>query len=192
MIAPSENATWQLTQWLKRSTSGGPDTTSISAWNVHRILIADSLKGWGDYMASLEVRLREQTEPIVIADVGRTQGITSPLLNFDINFEDRQELKRVEDYVLDVQIILPTILQTIIGIQKESRAFCQAAQLSQDEQDNLEAIIDEFDEYAKDIRMHIDRASILGAKAASTARLVRVLFKNLVHPLADYASFPTF
>lgn len=143
-------------------------------------------------MASLEVRLREQTEPIVIADVGRTQGITSPLLNFDINFEDRQELKRVEDYVLDVQIILPTILQTIIGIQKESRAFCQAAQLSQDEQDNLEAIIDEFDEYAKDIRMHIDRASILGAKAASTARLVRVLFKNLVHPLADYASFPTF
>jgi len=32
----------------------------VSPWNIQRLLLADSLKGWPDYMASLQKRLKKQ------------------------------------------------------------------------------------------------------------------------------------
>jgi hypothetical protein len=64
LIAPSENAEWQMGEYLNQRVSeyhGLP-----SPWNMHRILIAESLRGWMDYMASLEARLKRQVRNFII------------------------------------------------------------------------------------------------------------------------------
>jgi hypothetical protein len=61
LLAPSSNVEWMFSNCLDQSL---PDELSLlSPWNVHRILIADSLQGWMDYMASLEKRLKDQVSP---------------------------------------------------------------------------------------------------------------------------------
>lgn len=55
MVAPSPNAELQYSQYLKHITSSN---TAPSVWHIHRILIADGVRGWGDYMSSLERRLK--------------------------------------------------------------------------------------------------------------------------------------
>jgi len=57
LIAPSQMLESQLSQSLELSKL---DERAIGAWNVHRLLIADSLSGWIDYMAWVEEGLREQ------------------------------------------------------------------------------------------------------------------------------------
>jgi hypothetical protein len=57
LIAPSPKLEGQLSQFIELSKL---DERAIGPWNVHRLLIADSLSGWMDYMAWLEEGLREQ------------------------------------------------------------------------------------------------------------------------------------
>lgn len=62
LLAPSSNVEWMFSSCLDQSR---PDELSLlSPWNVHRILIADSLQGWMDYMASLEKRLKHQVSSL--------------------------------------------------------------------------------------------------------------------------------
>ena len=57
LIAPSKSFETQLAGALELSHQ---DHFHVSPWNVHRLLVADSLQGWPDYMASLEKQLKEQ------------------------------------------------------------------------------------------------------------------------------------
>jgi len=57
LIAPSANAQVQLAEALEQSMH---DEFYVSPWNVQRLLVADSLKGWPDYMANLEKQLKTQ------------------------------------------------------------------------------------------------------------------------------------
>jgi hypothetical protein len=58
LVAPSKNAGSVLSECLSNSTTKESD--AMSPWSIHRILVADSLRGWMDYMAYLEKRLKEQ------------------------------------------------------------------------------------------------------------------------------------
>jgi hypothetical protein len=57
LIAPSPKLESQLSQSLDLSKS---DERAIGPWNVHRLLVANSMNGWMDYMAWLEETLNEQ------------------------------------------------------------------------------------------------------------------------------------
>ena len=57
LIAPSPKVENQLSQSLDLSES---NERAIGPWNVHRLLLANSLSGWMDYMAWLEETLNEQ------------------------------------------------------------------------------------------------------------------------------------
>ena len=57
LIAPSKNFEEQLSQSLELSIA---DHRAIGPWNIYRLLIADSLSGWLDYMTWLEDGLKEQ------------------------------------------------------------------------------------------------------------------------------------
>ncbi len=98
-----------------------------------------------------------------MATVGNEKENLSPLTDININFEDRQELKIVEDKVLDLQIILPTMLETIAGIEDQCRRFSAAPCLE---------ILGEFDEYVREVKMLIERAKTLKQMSKSTAQLV--------------------
>jgi hypothetical protein len=60
LIAPSENVEWHRSQYLENTTGAGKTISQVVPWNLHQILIADSMRGWMDYMASLEERLKDR------------------------------------------------------------------------------------------------------------------------------------
>lgn len=60
-VAPSPNVEQQLGQCLEQSLS---NEDAISPWNVQRILVADSMRNWMEYMAYLEEQLREQVSSL--------------------------------------------------------------------------------------------------------------------------------
>jgi hypothetical protein len=110
----------------------------------------------------------------VLATVGTDKVNFSPLLtDFKIDFEDRQELKRVEDYVLDLEVILPGMLDSITGVRDQCMSNLTSYDHKDDQRSEIEAIIGELDEYIGEVRIHIERAKNLKDKANSTAQLVR-------------------
>lgn len=57
LIAPSKKFEKQLSHSLELSIA---DCRAIGPWNIYRLLIAESLGGWLDYMTWLEDSLKEQ------------------------------------------------------------------------------------------------------------------------------------
>ena len=62
IIAISQSGEQMLEQSLELAME---DSRAVAPFNVHRLLIADSLKNWQDYMASLESQLRDQVPTIL-------------------------------------------------------------------------------------------------------------------------------
>ncbi|KUJ20793.1 uncharacterized protein LY89DRAFT_640613 [Mollisia scopiformis] len=164
LIAPSENVEDQFGRCL--SQSNAEDGMALSPWNVHRILVADSLRGWMDYMAYLEKGLKEQSDHIVLASVGDDKVNLSPLTDFVINFDNRQQLKIIEDQVLDLQVILPGMLDAVEQLLREFSSF------QTEEDGELNAIVGEFEEYVREVKMLVERSKALNDMARSTARLL--------------------
>ncbi|TVY43946.1 hypothetical protein LOCC1_G005609 [Lachnellula occidentalis] len=166
LIAPSKNVETQLAGAIKRSLE---DEYYVSPWNIQRLLFADSFKGWPDYMASLEKQLKKQSDRIVIADVGSKKENLSPL-DLTINFGDRQDLKIIEDSIIDLDVILPTMLNTIKRIQEQCRKCNE--RVGDDEKCHIEEFLEEFDEYVREAEILAQRANILKKTARSTAQLI--------------------
>lgn len=117
----------------------------------------------------------------MLADVGPEKENLSPL-NFNINFGDRQALKILEDSIIDLGIILPSMLNTIKKIReqfKNSNARDAAMEKSKEENSFLEQVMEEFDEYIEEAGMLVQRAKSLKETAKSTARLVSHSTKHL-------------
>ncbi|KAH9211753.1 hypothetical protein DL95DRAFT_369317 [Leptodontidium sp. 2 PMI_412] len=169
LVAPFESAKAQFTDGLEQKLSG--ETAGFSCWNTHRILVADSLRGWSDYMAFLQKKLKDQSNEIVLATVGNNKANLSPLTDFNINFAHRQELKIVEDQVLDLQVILPSMIDSIRGVREACVRFQAEYPMEDGKKLELEAIIEEFEDYEKQAAMLSDRAKVLKANAESTAQL---------------------
>ena len=113
-----------------------------------------------------------KSDKIVFAAVGTEKENLSPLTDFNINFVDRQTLKILEDSVIDLQVILPTLLETVIGIRDQCRKFIVRCKLTKEETDLIELVSDEFDEYVRVAQCHVERAKILRQRATAIAQLV--------------------
>lgn len=101
----------------------------------------------------------------------------APLTDFNINFADRQELKNLEDEVLDLQVILSTMQKTIARIQNHCKKSCLSLKKTKSEEMQLEMIIDEFDEYIVEAEALLDRSKVLQRKSQSTSQLVSQLLR---------------
>ncbi|KAG4422124.1 hypothetical protein IFR04_004751 [Cadophora malorum] len=170
LVAPSDNFKSQFTDCLESSTAD--ETETLSCWNTHRILCADSLRGWSDYMVWLQKKLKEQSNEIVLATVGNNKANLSPLTDFNINFEHRQELKIVEDQVLDLQVILPSLVDASHGIRAACARFAAESSTQGRDKFDLDSIIDEFEDYEEQANLLTERAKTLKANAESTAQLL--------------------
>ncbi|KAH8774172.1 hypothetical protein BGZ57DRAFT_763271 [Hyaloscypha finlandica] len=177
-LEPKTNACETLQQEQNKTslqtTSAGE--ALLSVWNTHRVLLADSLRGWMDYMSYLEQRLKHQATTVGVDKVN-----LSPLTDFKIDFEDRQELKIIEDYVLDLQVILPGILDSITGVRDQCRAHLLSSDHRDEERHEMGAILGELNEYIGEVTMHIERAKNLKDKAKATAQLARQQINVSIH-----------
>lgn len=112
----------------------------------------------------------------MLATVGTSKENLSALTDFVINFEDRQKLRILENMVADLQVILPELLRSVVGIKEQSKFSKFAAD---DERMELEFIRYELDEYIQEIKVNVERAKALKCRAQSTARLVRHIIRCL-------------
>ncbi len=118
-------------------------------------------------------RVHEQSNEVLLATVGDEKVNLSPLTDFVINFDNRQALKVIEDQVLDLQVILPGILDAIVELEKEFTGFKPSfTYLPEEESEDLHAVVEEFSEYIREVNMLIERSKALNDMARSTARLV--------------------
>lgn len=166
-IAPSKNAEAHIGKCL--------DPSQMSPWDVQRLLVADSLRGWSDYMACLNAELDKQSQRIVDANITHvdTKAENLPALtDIYITFEDRQELKKLQNAIHDLQLTLPTALQNIECIQKQCKKAYNADNMHNAERVNFDTTMEEFDEYIIEAKLHVDRAKALEDRAKSTTKLV--------------------
>jgi len=80
----------------------------------------------------------------------------------------------IEDFVFDLQVILPSIHDAIIGVRDQCTEHLTSYRHSNEAQYEIEAVLGELNEYVREVTMHIERAKILKDKAKSTAQLVRL------------------
>lgn len=92
--------------------------------------------------------------------------------DFEVNFVTRQNLKLSEDYIIDMQVILQTLLSTVTDVRAQCKKFRQSRNMSEEEKADLELAIDEFGEDVKEVEMLSKRAQFLREKATSTSQLV--------------------
>jgi hypothetical protein len=65
--------------------------------------------------------------------------------------------------------------KTVARIRDEIKCSCIDSGMTEDERYNVGQIINEFDEYIRDVEMHVERAKVLQDRAKSTAKLVSIL-----------------
>jgi hypothetical protein len=114
----------------------------------------------------------------VTAQVSVEKDKLSPLIDFNINFIDRQMLKRLEDSIIDLHVILPTLLGNITGVRELCRRDCEEHHLLLYGRAKYDCaqIIAEIDEHIQETEYHFKRAEALKEKCKSTAQLVCLLF----------------
>jgi len=73
LVSPSENVELQFAECLEQATEA--EESPLSIWNTLRILISDSLRGWVEYMAYLEKRLKHQVISPLLSSSLKKRGL---------------------------------------------------------------------------------------------------------------------
>ncbi|PMD20728.1 hypothetical protein NA56DRAFT_173782 [Hyaloscypha hepaticicola] len=125
-------------------------SSSTTPFDLHLILLEVALANWRWYIKSLVERTTEHSSRVIAATVGK--GKLSALIDFEINFEDRQGLKVIEEKVLDLLTIFESTSDTITTLLREYEYMQSNTAMKRDRvvsklQDNLR----EVDLYAKKV-----------------------------------------
>jgi hypothetical protein len=94
------------------------------------------------------------------------------LTNLEISVTDSQALKLLDDSVTDLQIILPTLLNTVIGIQLDCQLCCRMGCSNKGSTGDCDRLLQQFGQYVKELETCVQRAGVLRDKATSCAKLV--------------------
>ncbi|KAH8749439.1 hypothetical protein BGZ57DRAFT_861392 [Hyaloscypha finlandica] len=108
-ISASKQAETKAIEYIDRF--GINRSSSTTPFDLHLILLEVALANWRWYIKSLVERTTEHSSRVIAATVGK--GKLSALIDFEINFEDRQGLKVIEDKVLDLLTIFESTSDTI-------------------------------------------------------------------------------
>jgi hypothetical protein len=93
------------------------------------------------------------------------------ITNLEINVTDSQALKLLDDSVTDLQVILPTLLSTVIGIRQECQLCCQIGCTKENSTGDCDRLLKQFDQYVKELETCVQRTFVLRDKATSCAKL---------------------
>ncbi len=96
----------------------------------------------------------------------------SLLMNFRLEFSRRQELKLIEDTIIDLQGILPAMRTNIEGIRGECEKFLTRECQKQDILCGCGWVLEEFDNFIKETDGYIKQVEVLRQRVISTSTLV--------------------
>ncbi|PKY07200.1 hypothetical protein P168DRAFT_90161 [Aspergillus campestris IBT 28561] len=161
LVAPSSIVDDEITKSLAQHHCA--DGVMNPAFAVHERLVLDSLRGWMDYMAWLESEVKQDSNRVIVSKMGTHE------IHFNAN--DRQRLKQLEDYITDMMVILQTMADTIARIRTSCQRHCQMS-CGDSSSCSCSYTIDEFEEYATEAQLYLNRAKVLKARVKSTAQLL--------------------
>lgn len=139
---------------------------------IHSLLIADSVKGWMEYAAWIEKDLKTRSDRITFSKLGSMDE------DFSFSVEDRQELKVIEDKVIDLQTIIATLSNNIKGVRKHCQSSCQVyCKQAQRGICACDAISEKFDSYLEEVQLCMKRANALRDMVFSSAQLLSDLLR---------------
>jgi len=118
-----------------------------------------------------------------VAKIGNEKKTISPLTDYEVNFIDRQKLMQLEEMIVDLEVILDSLSDSIDGICKQCQRCCQTFCSNATENCVCGQILDELNLCTRHIDVDIRRAGFLQKKVKATARLVRLRLSNA--PLVD-------
>jgi hypothetical protein len=96
------------------------------------------------------------------------------ITNLEINVTDSQALKLLDDSVTDLQVILPTLLNTVLSIRQECKIYCQAGCADGNGNGDCNRLLKQFDQYVSELEIFVQRTSVLRDKATACAKLARL------------------
>jgi hypothetical protein len=115
---------------------------------------------------------------VVLAQVEREDDKLSPLVDFAINFIDRQRLKMMEDKVLDLMIVFESVQNTLSMLIKQCQKYCSGPECLDC---HCETTIQELEEQMQEAQVNLNKVKILHKRARGTADLVSTrILKSLL------------
>ncbi|PGH16149.1 hypothetical protein AJ79_01916 [Helicocarpus griseus UAMH5409] len=185
VIAPSAALKQQLSSPNAMEDERQDGTSSLT---LHSQVVAESMGGWLDYMAWLEENLTEQTNRVVLAEVGIKAQSPFRAANLSISFADRQILKQFEDSITNLQVISPTMLSTVVRIRDKCQRICQLGHEKGEQRCSCIETIGELNENIEEVKLYVDRAKALKERVGSTVSLLSDLLSyEEAHALKDLA-----
>jgi hypothetical protein len=123
-ISASKQTEALVDKYVNQIAAGDTKIPSRNPFELHLSLIEASLVNWRWYIKSLVKRITEYSARVIAATVGSDKVATH--INIEINFEDRQTLKAIEDRVLDLITIFESTSDTICTLIEEYEFLCNA------------------------------------------------------------------
>ncbi|KAI9801453.1 MAG: hypothetical protein M1833_002685 [Piccolia ochrophora] len=156
LIAPSKSMETKMNSYLERLS----ESFQLVPFEMHLVLIDCAIANWRRYMAELTEEINQQSDMVVLANVGKEKLGTSIDLNID--FADRQRLKQLDDRVVDILVMHDATLDTVSNLLGQcsdldcgSSAFTQA-----------------LSEQLRELELNKHKAEALYKKLEATARLL--------------------
>lgn len=113
------------------------------------------------------LNLRDKSERLELTALG-----SSNPTNLGINIEDSQALKVLDNSITDLQVILPTLLSTVLAIQSECQLCCQMSCSNNGLTGDCARLSVQFDQHVRELETYVQRAHVLRDKATSCAKSV--------------------
>ncbi|PMD46644.1 hypothetical protein L207DRAFT_577491 [Hyaloscypha variabilis F] len=146
----------------------------LNAFELHRVLISSLQGNWRLYIRGLEEALKVQSDRVTLAEVQSAAQPMSRYPDLDLSFLDRQRTKRIEDKILDLQVMLDSLLDTLSKLRRQwaknclcnSPADCACALL-----------IEELEEQMSETRLQMKRAEILHKRVQGITQILSDLLQ---------------
>jgi hypothetical protein len=171
LISPSQDFQSNLEDYVQQFGNPGDSYQLKNPFELHSIFIASAIANWRWYIESLVECATGQSSRVVAASVG--EGKLSALIDFEINFEDRQLLKVVEDRVLDLFTIFDATADTITAVLQEYELL-----KSNTEERKPDWILSKLKHNLREVELYRKKVESLYKMVLVTASLVRYCIQS--------------
>jgi Mg2+ and Co2+ transporter CorA len=139
-------------------------SSSTTPFDLHLILLEVALANWRWYIKSLVERTTEHSSRVIAATVGKAK--LSALIDFEINFEDRQGLKVIEEKVLDLLTIFESTSDTITTLLREYEYMQSNTAMKRDR------VVSKLQDNLREVDLYAKKVDTLHKRVQGTASLV--------------------
>jgi hypothetical protein len=113
-----------------------------------------------------------QSDRITLTKIRNETERVSPLVDFAVNFVDRQRLKVIEDKILDLVIIFESLYNTLSKLKQQCCKHCIPG-LCMD--CTCLSVIEELEDQMYETQINIKKADVMYKRANGITQLVRII-----------------